>query len=211
MRGMGMQQLSWGWPALAFGSACALGAASVIVLARPDSATLAGAAAAAGPSVHLAVLVAAVLTYLHWRLSHNPLSGWLTLVVVMLSTPHHAFIAEHIADPTDGESSWWPLVTRVLITACLLVLVLLAGRSEQLSAPSLPVDPMAAGLSIAICFSALGLALVRRAPDLELSSTFVRALNATLSCSSSRSPGSRSEEPRCRGGGGAGCCSASAW
>ena len=75
MRGMGMQRLGWGWPAVAFGSACALGAASLFALARPDAGNVAGAAAASAPTVHLAVLVAAVFTYLHWRLSASPWPG----------------------------------------------------------------------------------------------------------------------------------------
>ena len=182
MRGMGMQKLSWGWPAVAFGSACAIGAATLFPLVWPDSADLAGTAAATSLAVHVVVhvvvLVAAVFTYLHWRLSGNPLAGWLTLTVVMLSTPHLAVTAVLVADPAVADRGpWWPLVTKVLVAAALFVLVLLAGRFEAPSAAQLPVDPMAAGLTTGICFSALGLALVRWAPDLVVPSALTTGLN----------------------------------
>ena len=74
MRGMGMQRLGWGWPAVAFGSACVLGAASLFVLRRRIG-TVAGTEVGTGLTEHLAVLVAAVFTYLHWRLSGVPCQG----------------------------------------------------------------------------------------------------------------------------------------
>ena len=178
MRGMGMQKLSWGWPALAFGGACALGAMSLFLLVRPDSAELAGTSAATGLAVHVVVLVAAVFTYLQWRLLGNSLAGWLTLALVMLSTPHLALAAALIADPAVADRGpWWPLVTKVLVAAALLVLVLFAGRVEAVSAAPLPVDPMAAGLATGICFGALGLALVRWAPDVMVPSALITGLN----------------------------------
>ena len=124
------------------------------------------------------MLVAAVFTYLQWRLLGNSLAGWLTLALVMLSTPHLALAAALIADPAVADRGpWWPLVTKVLVAAALLVLVLLAGRVEAVSAAPLPVDPMAAGLTTGICFGALGLALVRWAPDVMVPSALITGLN----------------------------------
>jgi signal transduction histidine kinase len=178
MRGLGMQKLSWGWPALAFGSACALGTMSLFLLVRPESADLAGSAAAASLAVHVVVLVAAIFTYLQWRLLGSSLAGWLTLVLVMLSTPHLALAAALIADPSVADRGpWWPLVTKVLVAGALLVLVLRAGRVEAVSEAPLPVDPMAAGLATGICFGALGLALVRWAPDVMVPSALITGLN----------------------------------
>jgi signal transduction histidine kinase len=174
---MGMQKLGWGWPATAFGGACALCAASLFLLVRPDSTDLAGTAAATGLAVHVVVIAAGVFTYLQWRLSGSSLAGWLTLILVMLSTPHIALAALMIADPTVAERGpWWPLVTKVLAVAALFVLALLAERSEALSGTSLPVDPLAAGLIMGISFSALGLVLVRWAPILAVPSALITTL-----------------------------------
>lgn len=180
MRGLGMQKLSWGWPALAVGGVCALGAMALVLVlvVRPDSAGLAGTSAATSLAVHVVVLIAAVFTYLHWRLLGSSLAGWLTLVLVVLSTPHIALAAALIADPAVADQGpWWPLVTKVLVATALLVLVLLAGRVEAVSVAPLAVDPMAAGLVTGICFGALGLGLVRWAPDVMVPSALITGLN----------------------------------
>jgi signal transduction histidine kinase len=177
MRGMGMQKVSWGWPATALSSACALGAVALYVLVRPEATDLAGTAAAASLIVHVVVLVAAAFIYLHWRLSGNALAGWLTLTLIILSVPQLALSSVLIADPAAADRGpWWPLLTKVMVAGALFVLVLLAGRLDALPASGLPVDPLAAGLASGIGFGALGLALVRWAPELVVPSPVLTAL-----------------------------------
>jgi signal transduction histidine kinase len=178
MRGMGMQKLGWGWPATAFAVVIAVGAAALFLLVRPETGDLAGRAAATSLAVHVLVLVAAAFTYLHWRMSSSALTGWLTLGLVMLSTPHLALAGVLIADPAVADRGpWWPLVTKLAVVAVLFVLVLVASRLDALPTAPLPVDPLAAGLATGICFSALGLALVRWAPELVVPSALITALN----------------------------------
>lgn len=171
MRGMGMHKVAWGLPAtfLLLGGAAAT--MSLLLLVQPDAADLAGTAAATSLVLHVAVLVAAAFTYLNWRLSGGVLAGWLTLMLMMLSTPHIALAAVLIADPRVADKGpWWPLLTKIVVVAALLALVLVSARVKTLPIAPVPVDPLAAGMVAGIGFSALGLALLRWAPEVMLPS-----------------------------------------
>jgi signal transduction histidine kinase len=55
--------------------------------------------------------------------------------------------------------------------------VLVGSRLGALPTAPLPVDPLAAGLATGLCFSALGLALVRWAPEIVVPSALITALS----------------------------------
>jgi signal transduction histidine kinase len=175
---MGMHKLGWGWPATAFWLACVACAGALLLLVRPQAVDLAGTAAATSLVVHSGVLVAAAFVYLHWRLSASTVAGWLTLTLSMLSIPHLALASVLIADPAAADRGpWWPLVTKVAVACVLFLLVGLAGQFDALPDTPLPFDPLAAGLAAGIGFSAVGLALVRWAPELVVPSALVTALS----------------------------------
>jgi signal transduction histidine kinase len=173
---MSMHKVMWGWPATALFLACVLSTGLLFMLVPPEATDLAGTAAAVGLAAHILVLVASAFIYLHWRFSGSALAGWLTLTLISLSVPQLALASVMIADPAAADRGpWWPLLTKAVVAAVLLLLVLRAGRFAAL--PALRLEPLAAGLATGLAFSAVGLALVRWAPAVAVPSPLLTVLS----------------------------------
>ena len=137
------------------------------------------------PSVALVsyavVLGAAVLTYLHWRITpvreENRLSGrlaaWLTVGLTAAAVEGLLLVAPLDHGPAGGQDRW----SGVTQLALLLVLCLVASIAERVDAPA---DPALMGALAAMGVTALNAVALLAAPPLVLSATGAALLNTTV-------------------------------
>ncbi|WP_164477796.1 sensor histidine kinase [Nocardioides pantholopis] len=128
----------------------------------PSTRTWVGLTMVSQATVSASLLLAAVVTYFHYRLSGTAPLGWLSASLALIATQSIALTGLRADQPGAlAEGTAWMLVTDLLLVLAALALVPVAGRTE------VRVDPLAAGLLTGLGVTGLHLLLVTHAPRID--------------------------------------------
>lgn len=140
-----------------------------------DRRTVVGLALVTELVVYPAVLGAAILLYVQYRLTGSNVLGWVTLCLTQYSVQGLTIAALRAAAPDEyfDQAGWVPLID---VPAALLLVVCLrfSGRVR------LAIDPVAAGLTAGLLFAAVNLAVNQWGGPLSLASPPVVAAQVAL-------------------------------
>jgi signal transduction histidine kinase len=128
----------------------------------PEVRSPADVAAAAGVVVYPMIGLAAILLYVHWRITKARGSSCLTAVLTVTAVNGLTFEVVRLTAPEQvWERPAWMLIADITLTAGLLLLVRVAERR------AIPIDPMAGGLVIGLGITEINLVVGRTAPSLH--------------------------------------------
>lgn len=128
-------------------TALVLAPLGLVLLLAPDDAALRTGAAFAGLTGSLLLLVAALLSYLTWRIKADPREGWVVTVLVLVTGQVTVTSAFAIAPGRGLEApSGWSLV---VCAATSLTAAVLAAVGLRVRSAGLP-DPLAVGLGLGV-------------------------------------------------------------
>jgi signal transduction histidine kinase len=128
----------------------------------PDTDVLSTASSARSLVVGTATLAAGVFLYLHWRITTNDTSGWLSLLLAVAAAPGLALGAFSLTHPEEVTAqAGWLFVFRVAIVLGLITAAL-ASRLVRL-----PSDPLAIGLVVGLAVACVRHVLLVQAPPLS--------------------------------------------
>jgi signal transduction histidine kinase len=147
------------------------------LLVAQDLRSVGGLATTAQFVVYPAVLIAAIFTYVHFRLTGSNVVAWGTLCLTVYAVQGVMLAGLRAGDPGPFfQRPGWILIVDVPVALLMLVALLWAARVN------LPFDPLGSGLLVGLLVSGVNLTLNTVTPKLSMTSPPVVVFEVLLAC-----------------------------